>query len=297
MKKYTILFSLLMLVLTSCEDVITVKMNEQDTGLFAVEGKITTRNQPWVRVSRGLPVNEDKPLPAVSGALVTISDDATPPNIITLKENSDYKGYYGVPDDERYFGVPGRIYTITIEIEGVTLRGSDKLNPVEPIDSIQVRPSLRGDKRFLGIFSYGQETPGKGDYYKWDIYVNDSLLNGSQSLAIASDDLVDGNYVNSLELYTDFHDPMDPSQRTLKFHDTVYVAQTSLSAFAYNYYFQMINQGGVGFLFSVPPANIESNFTASDGKVVLGLFTAHDVSISNKVVIDEAIEEQLDERP
>jgi hypothetical protein len=90
---------------------------------------------------------------------------------------------------------------------------------------------------------------------------------------------------------------MDPSQRKLKFHDTVYVAQNSLSAFAYNYFFQMMNQGAVGFLFSVPPANIESNFTSSDGKVVLGLFTAHDVSLSNKVVIDEAIEEQLDERP
>ncbi|HYX07690.1 MAG TPA: hypothetical protein VE912_13260, partial [Bacteroidales bacterium] len=90
MKKYTILFSLLMLVLTSCEDVITVKMNEQDTELFAIEGKITNRNQPWVRISKGLPVSEDKPLPAVSGALVTISDDAAPPNIIPLKENSDY---------------------------------------------------------------------------------------------------------------------------------------------------------------------------------------------------------------
>jgi hypothetical protein len=46
-------------------------------------------------------------------------------------------------------------------------------------------------------------------------------------------------------------------------------------------------------LFSVPPANIQGNFTASDGKPVLGLFTAHDVSNSNVVVIDERIESGL----
>jgi hypothetical protein len=55
----------------------------------------------------------------------------------------------------------------------------------------------------------------------------------------------------------------------------------------------MFNQGQTGGLFSVPPANIESNFTSSDGRKVLGVFTAHDVSNSNIVVIDETIEGQL----
>ena len=58
----------------------------------------------------------------------------------------------------------------------------------------------------------------------------------------------------------------------------------------------MINQASTGFLFSVPPANIDGNFTGSNGKEVLGIFTDHDVSISNKVIIDESIEELLDER-
>jgi hypothetical protein len=55
----------------------------------------------------------------------------------------------------------------------------------------------------------------------------------------------------------------------------------------------MINQSSTGSLFSVPPANIKSNFISSDGKPVLGLFTARDVSVSNTVVIDEKIESQL----
>ena len=60
-------------------------------------------------------------------------------------------------------------------------------------------------------------------------------------------------------------------------------------------YFQMFNQSQSGGMFSVPPANIKGNFTSNDGHEVLGLFTAHDISSSNKVVIDEAIENQLRE--
>ena len=55
----------------------------------------------------------------------------------------------------------------------------------------------------------------------------------------------------------------------------------------------MFNQGQTGGFFSVPPANIESNFTSSDGKTVLGLFTANDVSTSNSVIIDQSIEDQI----
>lgn len=84
--------------------------------------------------------------------------------------------------------------------------------------------------------------------------------------------------------------PSKPEDRRLNLGDTVLVKQTSISAFAYNFYFQLFNQAQTGNLFSVPPANIQGNFTASDGKPVLGLFTAHDVSNSNVVVIDEEIE-------
>ena len=297
MKRYIILFVLIALVFTACEDVIPVKFNKENTGLFAVEAKITTQDEPFVFLSRGIPVSEDNPFPGISNALVTITDDAQPANSVTLVEDTARAGYYTVPEGEEYYGVPGRTYTVIIESQGVTLTASDKLSRVEPIDSIQVRPSLRGDKRFLGVFTYGQETPGIGNYYKWDIYVNDTLLNDAQNLAIASDELVDGNYVSSLEIFTDFHDPNKKSERKLKYLDTIYVKQTSISEFAYNFYYQMLNQSSTGFLFSVPPANIKGNFTGSNGKTVLGLFTAHDVSVSNKVIIDDKIESQLDERP
>lgn len=294
MKNYIMLFLIALAgIISSCEDVIDVELKEEELNLTGVEATITTQEEPTVFLYKTLKVSQDEDYPAISGAVVVMADNASPSNRVTLVEDAQKKGLYTVPQGTSFKGVAGREYTLTIQTPEDTLVAKDQLSAVEPIDSIQVFPSMRGDKLFLGIFSYGQEPAGKGNYYKWDIYVNDTLQHESNRMAIANDDLVDGNYINKLELFTDFHDPNKPEERELKLNDRVYVKQTSISRFAYYFYFQMINQGNSGGLFSVPPANIKSNFTSTSGKPVLGLFVARDVSVSNTVVIDQAIEDQL----
>lgn len=293
---YLFLF-LIALAFLSCEDVIDVKLPAENLNLIGVEASITTISQPTVFLYKTLKVDQDQTYPGISGATVSISDNATPENRITLSENPERKGFYQVPQNSEYFGVAGREYTLTILTEGVSLIAKDKLSKVEPIDSIQLMPSLRGDKRFIGVFTYGKEPSGIGNFYKWDLYVNDSLFTDAQQLAIASDEFVDGNYISKLEIYTDFYQPdKEETDRKLHLNDTVVVKQTSISEFAYNFYFQMVNQSSTGSLFSVPQANIKSNFTSSDGKPVLGIFSARDVSVSNQVVIDQALEDQLKKR-
>ena len=134
-------------------------------------------------------------------------------------------GLYIVESGSQYLGETGKEYTVTIETDGVTITGSDFLAPVEPIDSIQVHSSLRGDNRFLGVFTFGNEPAGQGNYYKWDIYINNEFLNESDYLVIASDELVDGNYVNGFEIFTDFHDPNKPEDRKIQLGDTIQVKQ------------------------------------------------------------------------
>ena len=289
---YLIIFALAAII-SSCEDVIDVNLSDENLNLIGVEASITTVDEPTVFLYKTLKVDQDIAFPGISGAVVTISDNASPANQILLTEDSAKPGVYQVPNDKDYLGVAGREYTLTIQTQGVTLTAKDKLAKVEPIETIEVVPSQRGEKRFLGIFTYGKETPGLGNYYKWDIYINDVLIHDGDRLAVASDEFVDGNYISKLEIYTDFYDTTKPEDRKLRLNDKIQVKQTSISKFAYNFYFQMINQSSSGSLFSVPTANIKSNFTASDGKPVLGIFTARDVSVSNLVVIDQAIEDQL----
>lgn len=278
---------------TSCEDIVDVKLSDEDLDLYAIEAKVTTDDNPFVYLYKSLKVNSSEPYQGVSGAQVVIYDDSEPPQSVTLKENSDTPGLY-LPEDGTFFiGRPGKSYNLQINDGDIEINGRDTLTRVEPIDSIQVRASLRGDKRFLGIFTYGPETPGLGNYYKWDIYINNELLYQSEYLVIASDELVDGNYISGFEIFTDFHDPNKPEDRKITLGDTIMVKQTSISKFAYYFYYQMFNQGQTGGFFSVPPANVESNLTANDGKHVLGLFLTSDISTSNTVIVDQAIEDEL----
>ncbi len=289
-KIWIFLVSILFL-LNSCEDVIDVKLSNEDVNMYAVEAHITTKDNPYVFVYKTQEVSSADAFQGISDAVVTIADNSTPPNTIQLDESGEVPGLYSTSED--YKGEINKEYTVTISTNGVVLTATDALLRVEPIDSIQVHSSLRGDHRFLGVFTYGNETPGEGNYYKWNIYINNTLLNDAEDLVVASDEQVDGNYIKGFEIFTDYHDTDDPSERELNLGDTIQVKQASLTEFGYDFYRQMYDQSQTGGMFSVPPANIKSNFTASDGSTVAGLFTAHDVSTSNKVIIDEAIESQL----
>lgn len=294
MKIKTIILLLLIAALfNSCEDIIEVKLNDETVDLYAVEAKITSENNPYVFLYKSQRVDADDPYQGISGASVIISDNGQPLKTITLKESQEKKGLYIPEEGTFYFGEPGKEYTLEININGVKITSTEMLARVEPIDSIKVRPSIRGDYMFLGILTYGNEPQELGNYYKWDIYINNKLLSQSDYLVAVSDELVNGNYISGFEIFTDFHDPNKPEDRLLNLGDTILVKQNSISKYAYLFYYQMFNQGQTGGLFSVPPANIESNFTSSDGRKVLGVFTAHDVSNSNIVVIDESIEGQL----
>lgn len=289
--KFKTIIALLLFIalMASCEDVVQVKLSDTDLDLYVIEAKITTDNNPYVLLYKSQLVSSNEDYLRVSGAQVVIADNSTPQRSITLSESKDMKGLYIPKQGDSFLGKQGREYTLTITVDEVVMQATDLLAPVEAIDSIQIRPSSRGDNRFLAIFTYGNEPAGLGNYYKWDIYVNNNLLYSSNNLIVSNDELVDGNYIQGLEIFTDFHNPNEPEDRVFQLGDSIQVKQTSISRFAYNYYSQMLSQGQTGGLFSVPPANIKSNISSSDGLTVLGVFTANDVSASNTIIIDEEI--------
>jgi hypothetical protein len=270
---------ILLLIITSCEDIIEVDVKEGAVK-YAIEGQVDNLEGPHVRVTKTVLITQDTYPEPVRDAVVTISDDQNPPNIIVLEESPDSAGLYVVPDNEEYLGIENRTYFLEIKSEGKIFRAQDHLFPVSEIDSIQVYPSKRGDGLFNGVFTYGWETPGPGDYYKWDVYVNDTLIHDADFIMVVNDEFVDGKYIEGFEVLTDFHNPDNPEEKKIHEGDRVYVHQMSLSPFAYKYYYQVFSQAGTGFLFSVPPANIESNITCDTGEEALGLFSAVDISVS-----------------
>ncbi len=279
---------LLLLFLVSCEDVVDVELNEEDIDLVAVEAYINTKatDNIYVRIEKSLAVNVSETNPAVSNATVEISDNADVPNTVILEEQGN-TGVYKLPAGTEYEAIPGRTYQLTITTpDGTVISGEEYLQEVEQLDTVKINLSERVNYEYLGIYINSQETPGEGHYYKWDIYINGELLYESENLSFASDELVDGNYIYDLLIAVDWAD--DDEDKFMKLGDTVVVEQLSISKDAYKFYWSMTDQAFSGSPFSVPPANLPSNLSSSDGKKVLGLFSARDISVGNEVVIDES---------
>lgn len=296
-KTHIIFFCTLILavILYSCEDVVEVDINNEDLDLIAVEAYINTNtaNNIFVKLEKSLPIDDARENPAVNNAIIEISDDEAVPNTVILEENGE-SGIYMLPEKTHYNAVPGRTYKLTITTnDGVVITGEDYLDSIETLDTVKVNLSPRGDYEYLGIFINSQETPGEGDYYKWDIYINKRLLYGADDLAFASDELVDGNYIYDLEIFTDWYDEEEEnkegeieSDKILLLGDTIQVVQSAISRAAYDFYLGMQNQAFSGSPFSVPPANIANNLSSNDEKRILGIFSARDISLGNSVIID-----------
>jgi hypothetical protein len=284
--KISILLLIFSAFLISCEDVIDVELNDENIDLFSVEAYINTKqnNSVFVKIEKTLPVTYAEQNPAVNNATVEISDTELSPNKVILVEDGN-TGIYKLPLNSSFSAVTDRTYKLTITSpEGIVISGEDYLQKVEPLDTTKINLSARGDFEFLAIFVNSQETPGLGHYYKWNIYKNEDLLYKSEQMSFVSDELVDGNYVSDFEIFTDFVE--EDEEKVFLFGDTVYVEQLSISKYAYQFYTGMLNQAFTGSPFSVPPANVPGNFTSSDGKKVLGLFTTNDISVGNKIIID-----------
>lgn len=275
------------LLLCACEDVVQVELSEENIDLIAVEAYLSTRSRDnvYVKLQKSLAVDVTDSNPPVNNAVVELFDTDSAEHAVFLEEY-ETSGVYQLPANKRFTAQTGRSYSLKITTEDdVEITASDYLAKVEALDTVKVHLSARGDYEYLAIFISSQETPGLGNYYKWDIYINSRLLYTSGNLAFASDELVDGNYIQDYEIFTDYYD--DDDDRVLFMGDTIYVEQLSISEPVYDFYKGMIDQAYSGSPFSVPPASVPSNLTSSDGKRVLGLFSARDISRGKQLIIGD----------
>src|SRR6218665_1948631 len=111
--KNTISLLLAILLLTSCEKVIDVKY-EGNQSKIIIEGNITNEPGPYfVRITKSISLKEVGDLPTIDNAIVTISDDAGNSEILTPKGN-------GLYSTDKLVGTIGRTYTLTVKAENQT---------------------------------------------------------------------------------------------------------------------------------------------------------------------------------
>jgi hypothetical protein len=274
--KPLLFWSIALLALSACEDVIDVDLDQGAT-LLVVDAWITNEADTAckVRLSTTAPYFNNQPAPVVSGAVVEVSDNEGNREILTEAS----PGFY---ISKTLQGKVGNQYTLKVLSGEDEYRAETQIKPAPQIDSLRyefLEETVNQDEGVY-IYYYGPELPTEGDFYRFKIYQNDKLLNKPNNLIFSSDEFVNGNYIGNVEMNSS-----DP----LKINDKVKVELLSLTEDAYYFYLELALQVNNGGIFANPPANVRTNVRniSNPNKKAVGYFGGSAVSALEGVLVGE----------
>jgi hypothetical protein len=271
MKTLRFLPLLLTLAFTGCDDPVDLDLPEGQP-LLVVDGWIDNQPAPdTIKLSTTAGYFNNGPLPTVTGAEVRITGSDNSTDVLTEVA----PGRYVTTTLQSQIG---RTYTLRIKHGGEEYQAVSEIRRVPPIDSLKsvFREKSAFYEEGYYVHYFGPELPGKGDFYRFKLYRNDTLLSKPQNLTFVDDKLVDGNYIGNIELH----------EKPFKSGDRVRVETLSITEDAYYFFSEAISQMFNGGLFARPVANIRTNVRnvnpASPRKAV-GYFGASAVSSAEVV--------------
>ncbi|TGE26229.1 DUF4249 domain-containing protein [Hymenobacter metallicola] len=274
----TFLLAAGLLSLSSCIDVVPVEIPEGKP-LLAVEGEITDQPGPYyVTLTKTAPYFDEAELPRVTGAVLTLQDSEG--HLETLREVSP--GRYAT---STLRGKIGNQYVLTIKAEGEEYRAETEIRRTPEIDSIRAEFRAKSPTEDEGyyILYYGKETPGVGDYYRFKVIHNGRLLNQPNDLIVTNDEMVDGNYINGVELT----DEEGAGGVPFKKGDKVRVEALSIPRDYFYFLNEMATQINNVGLFATPPANVRTNVRnvqPGSEKAAVGYFAGHTLRADSLVI-------------
>jgi hypothetical protein len=253
---------------TACQKVVDINLNASAPRLIIEGGLSDQLNSCTVNLSKSVNYNESNNFPAVSGAIVIISDNLG--NTTTLSEINP-----GLYADPLFAGVPGRIYTLSVTTEGQTYEAVSAMPEPVAIDTM-VQDSIQGGSFGFGSFTTRifvdvlyRDPAGIVNFYRFVEIVNHKPTN---SIMVSSDELRDGALLFRRMVRFD---------TTLVKGDSVTVELRTIDKAVFDYLEQLNEDIGGGFgNSSATPANPVSNLTNG----ALGYFSAYAVKSKRLVV-------------
>lgn len=234
-------------IFSACEKVIYPDLSNGKT-LVVIQGRISTDSVPrMVKLTYTKDYFSGGNPATISGATVYIQDNFGVTDTLYESANDSLKGHYFSKIATRC--VPGNIYTLTAIVDGKTYTASEACPFQEPIDSLtyEYRPRAGFIAAGYYVTEHAKENPGPGDYYLWEIYRNDTLINDF-GYFVNDDAFVEGNYVTA-----SFPFPFN-------LNDTIRLEQYAITKQWYNYLLAVQNEASKsGSPFDTPPANPVSN--------------------------------------
>jgi hypothetical protein len=273
MKTLIIILLSSIFLFSSCTEKIDISL-EESASKVVIEGSITNEfKEHEVRVTRSTAYLARHATPVVSGAIVRLSDGSTE---ITLTESAP--GIYKtIP---AMAGIVGKEYTLTVIVDGMEYRASERINNLVPIDSMQLsradialEPGFVWEegKTYYNLGLYLQEPGDQVNFYLFDTYKNGELVTDTLTKKHFVDDMIiNGSYINGM--YAVQVDAVRGDSITLQMY-------TISKKFCY--FLLGAQQSGMsGNPFTGTPANVGTNFSGG----ALGYFWAGGMTTVSGVV-------------
>lgn len=286
MKTLKLFFVLLaVLSLTSCEDVIQVKLDE-GVPIITIDAFINDMQlQQKVRLTYTDSYFSQKPNEPIVGATVSIKDLTTGVDFI-FNDNNNGDYLFMQTDTFRV----GHNYELTVAHQGNIYKSISRLNRTTKVDSIFSKFNEGGglgatepgyEMAFLGF-----DIPGDTvDYYWIKSYRNGVFFNKGSDINICADAAF-GAGADGFPFITPIAQAITPFGERFKKFDICRVEIHSINKETYDFFNQVFTQTTNSGLFATSPENIKTNLknTTSDKVKVVGWFCMSAVGFKERIV-------------
>jgi len=249
-KKYRWLFVIgCLLLIMGCQKVINIDLNSASPAIVII-GNVNDQPGPYtVTLSQTVNFSDPNTFPAISGAFITISDNAGTTDTLTETTSGNYH-------TKKIMGVAGRTYNLTVRANGQTYTSSSTMPQPVPFDTLIVVQQDGFRDTNLYPQAQFQDPAAISNYYRFIETRNDTL---QTRIFTIDDQYTNGRYID----YT------LRSDTGLAVGDSVKVEMQCIDQGTYQY-FNTFREASGGQT-NVTPANPVSNISNN----ALGYFSAH----------------------
>ncbi|TKD66103.1 DUF4249 domain-containing protein [Flavobacterium sp. ASW18X] len=241
---------LILIVFTSCEDIVDIEVQEGPTRLV-IEASLdwekgTEGNYQTIKLSTSTPYFDTSYQPAI-GATVSVLNVNSGTEVLFVDQND---GNYSTTDFEP---IIGDTYALTISYKNEVFTATEKMTPVPEIKEIfQSRDDGFNDED-LEVHLVFTDPEAEENYYLFKFLKEGELFPVFED---AKDEFINGNEIDWwYEIEEDEMDGLTPFEPG----DTVYISMHGVSKSYYEYMKILIEQMGGAGLFSSTPVALKGN--------------------------------------
>lgn len=268
--------------LSACEEEIYMELNEDQNRRIVVEGRITNEfKRHQIRITETSSYFRHEPAPVPENVQAYILEESTGMHY-SLTKSLDSASIF---ETDLMTGIVGDNYSLVIQKDDQQYMATSHLDSLLRIDSLYYNYKLES---FFG-YTFGSyyitisafEPLPSGNFYKIDIYLNDTLITNRVDESVYVDDfMINGTFFDSLTIYG------IPQEWITLETNRIRVEAISISEKEFDFIIELMTETfGGNSIFSGPPANISTNIINTSGGIDgVGFFGASAKTVREIVV-------------